>query len=93
MTLRIALTSGEPAGIGPDLCLAAAARDWPAEIWSLGDRLLLEERARATGSRIEFDDYVPGRDAVPHRAGALLVAAHALARPSVPGRLDVPNAR
>ena len=28
----IALTAGEPAGIGPELCLAVAARSWPARL-------------------------------------------------------------
>ena len=28
-TRRLAITSGEPAGIGPDLCLRLADRDWP----------------------------------------------------------------
>lgn len=42
----IAVTSGEPAGIGPDICLALAARQFPARIVVLGDRGLFEERAR-----------------------------------------------
>ena len=29
---RIIITSGEPAGIGPDLCIAIAQRDWPCEL-------------------------------------------------------------
>ena len=37
----IALTSGEPAGIGPELCLAAAQQAWPARIVAIGDRSLL----------------------------------------------------
>lgn len=43
--LRIALTTGEPAGIGPDLCamLAQTSRDF--ELVAIGNRALLEERA------------------------------------------------
>ena len=37
----IALTSGEPAGIGPELCVRAALHDLPARIVVLGDRALL----------------------------------------------------
>jgi 4-hydroxythreonine-4-phosphate dehydrogenase len=37
----IALTSGEPAGIGPELCVAAARQPWPARIVVIGDRSLL----------------------------------------------------
>jgi 4-hydroxythreonine-4-phosphate dehydrogenase len=38
----IALTSGEPAGIGPELCVAVARRAFPARIVAIGDRSLLE---------------------------------------------------
>ena len=37
----IALTSGEPAGIGPELCVRAVLHDLPARIVVLGDRALL----------------------------------------------------
>ena len=42
----LAITSGEPAGIGPDLCAALPRREWPARLVVLGDRRLLAERAR-----------------------------------------------
>ncbi|MBV8911189.1 MAG: 4-hydroxythreonine-4-phosphate dehydrogenase, partial [Gammaproteobacteria bacterium] len=35
---RIALTSGEPAGIGPEICLALAGGELPCEIVCLADR-------------------------------------------------------
>ncbi len=50
--LIIAVTSGEPAGIGPDLCLALAERKFDARLVVLGDRALLAERARALGCDI-----------------------------------------
>jgi 4-hydroxythreonine-4-phosphate dehydrogenase len=37
----IALTSGEPAGIGPELCVMLAREQWPARIVTIGDRSLL----------------------------------------------------
>jgi 4-hydroxythreonine-4-phosphate dehydrogenase len=37
----IALTSGEPAGIGPELCVMAARQALPARIVAIGDRALL----------------------------------------------------
>ena len=45
----IAVTSGEPAGIGPDICLALAGRRFAASIVVLGDRDLLKDRARQLG--------------------------------------------
>jgi 4-hydroxythreonine-4-phosphate dehydrogenase len=45
----IAVTSGEPAGIGPDVCLMLAARANPAPIRVIGDRGVLQQRAAALG--------------------------------------------
>ena len=54
----ILVSSGEPAGIGPDLCLALAAHDYPVVI--LGDKILLESRARQLSQDITFEHYQPG---------------------------------
>lgn len=54
----ILVTSGEPAGIGPDLCLSLAAHAFPVVI--LGDKLLLEARARQLGLEINIDEYQAG---------------------------------
>ncbi len=73
----IAVTSGEPAGIGPDICLRLAEREWPARLVVLGDRDLLAARAVQLGldaSRIEIR-HVP------------------LQKSALAGRLDVANAR
>ena len=45
----IAVTSGEPAGIGPDICLRLAERTWPARLVVLGDRELFATRAAMLG--------------------------------------------
>jgi 4-hydroxythreonine-4-phosphate dehydrogenase len=45
----IAVTSGEPAGVGPEICLALAERSFPARIVVLGDRDLIAGRARQLG--------------------------------------------
>ncbi len=46
---RIAITAGEPAGIGPDLCALLAAQSFPAELTIIADRQLLAGRARDIG--------------------------------------------
>jgi 4-hydroxythreonine-4-phosphate dehydrogenase len=88
----IALTAGEPAGIGPDLCLAAACmpRRWP--LVCIADRELLHSRAQMLGIAVELSDYRPGAD-IALNAGALCVLHRPLAAPCVPGQLDVRNAR
>jgi len=46
----IVVTSGEPAGIGPDICLRLTERLWAARIVVLGDRDLFRARADVLGS-------------------------------------------
>ncbi len=88
---RIALTSGEPAGVGPEICLALARRELPCELVCLGDRHLLAERAHRLGWTIELRTYDGASR--PHEPGTLVVEHHPLAVPSSPGQLDLANAR
>ncbi len=89
---RIALSSGEPAGIGPELCLEIARRDWPCELVCLADRGLLEERARAVGSTVRIIEAAAGRAPTPQVAGELHVRHLPLATPVRASELDVRNA-
>ncbi|HEY1460564.1 MAG TPA: 4-hydroxythreonine-4-phosphate dehydrogenase PdxA [Casimicrobiaceae bacterium] len=86
----IAVTAGEPAGIGPDLCVRVAERRWPARIVLVGDLEWLRERARKLGVGVRLVPYVPTRalDDVTTE-----VAHVPLAVPAVGGRLDAGNAR
>jgi 4-hydroxythreonine-4-phosphate dehydrogenase len=78
MVAPLAITSGEPAGIGPELCLALAQRPWRYPLCVLGDRELLIARARQGG--------------IPEEALASLNIVHVpLKVPSVPGRIDARN--
>src|SRR5258708_10915325 len=52
----IAVTSGEPAGVGPDVCLALARKRFAARVVGLGDREMLESRARQLGLRVRLRD-------------------------------------
>ena len=87
----IVVTSGEPAGIGPDLCLALAERDWPCRLLVAADPALLAARAAETGARVILETTTP-EAATAHRRGHLQVLAHAVAAPVVAGRLDAANA-
>jgi 4-hydroxythreonine-4-phosphate dehydrogenase len=94
MIPRIALTSGEPAGIGPELCLALAAQELPCQLVCLGDRSLLDQRARRLQLAVTLESWegVHTATARPHAAGSLSVAHLPLAAPSVPGKPDPANA-
>jgi 4-hydroxythreonine-4-phosphate dehydrogenase len=92
MPAPIALTAGEPAGIGPDLCLAVACmpRRWP--LLCIADRDLLDARAQQLGLAVELSEYRP-RAALPMAGGSLCVLHQPLAARCVPGQLDARNAR
>ena len=86
----IAVTSGEPAGIGPELCLRLIEQPAAAaQLVILSDRELLAERARALGFAAQLRDWTPGLPAV---AGTLDVLHIPLTRAAHPGRLDPANA-
>ncbi len=85
----IALTAGEPAGVGPELCLAIAARPWPARLVAVGPLAHLQEMAaRLQPTMTVRAVNSPG----PHRGGELQVIDVPLAVPSEPGRPDPRNA-
>ena len=48
----IVVSSGEPAGIGPDICVALARHVIRARLAVLGDPELLDTRAAALGTRV-----------------------------------------
>ena len=87
----IAVTAGEPAGIGPDLCIALARRRLPARVVVVADRDLIAARASRLRVPLRVVDF-PSSPANPH-AGALAVLHLPLARAAMPGRLDPANSR
>lgn len=87
----IAVTSGEPAGVGPELCLRLAERNVMASgvrLVLLCDHQLLAERLAQTGARLRLREWDPR---TPSEAGALEVLHMPLARPSQAGTLDPAN--
>ena len=88
---RIAITTGEPAGIGPELIIELARQAWPAELVIFGDARLLASRARALGRQVGIAEFSAVAPPVPARPGRLVVADFPLPSPVVPGRLDPRN--
>jgi len=86
----IAVTSGEPAGIGPELCLQLAGYAGAAQPVVLGDRHLLAERAAELGLKVVLRDFVAGSQPVP---GTLDVLHLPLTTASRAGQLDAANGR
>jgi len=92
--VRLAITSGEPAGIGPDLLLAIANDpDFtpPAELVVLGDREVFAARAAALG--LPFDWPQADSDETGPAEPGFRFRHLPTAAPVTPGRLDTANAR
>ena len=90
----IAVTSGEPAGIGPELMAMLAVRQheqpFPARLVVFGDRALLHQRAARIASTPLYADYDAQSFAPP--GGVVEIWHHALAAPVTPGHPDPTNA-
>ncbi|WP_395489591.1 4-hydroxythreonine-4-phosphate dehydrogenase PdxA [Cedecea davisae] len=88
---RVTITPGEPAGIGPDLVVALAQRDWPVELVVCASPDLLLDRAALLGLPLTLMPLQAGAPAIPQAAGTLTVLPVELCAPVVPGQLDVRN--
>jgi 4-hydroxythreonine-4-phosphate dehydrogenase len=97
---RILITAGEPAGIGPDLCIAIAQQAWACQLVVACDRRVLGARARQLGLQLELIDYPtdltaqtkdPSK-AQQHERIKLRVANFPAAAVVVPGQLNRDNA-
>ncbi len=88
---RIAITPGEPAGIGPDLAVQLAQRDWPVEMVVCADGAVLQQRATQLGLPLTLRPYQPGSTPQPQLAGTLTLLQLNSAQPVIPGQLNVAN--
>jgi 4-hydroxythreonine-4-phosphate dehydrogenase len=88
----IVVSSGEPAGIGPDISLALGSRPFAARLAVLGDLELLEARAVSVGQNVELEPCHDLTAIGPHEAGRLHVLPLTLAAPAQAGVLDTRNA-
>lgn len=88
----VALTSGEPAGIGPDICLKLASETIDARLVTLGDPGLFASRAGALGIEIDLVVIRNVAEAQSHRPGSLQLLPVELAGEVEPGHLNTANA-
>ena len=88
---RLALTAGEPAGVGPELLVRLAATPLAANFVAITDRDLLQRAAARCGVKLDLIDDDGGQsDARP--SGTLRVRHIPLAVEEIPGRPDPRNA-
>ncbi|WP_109123837.1 4-hydroxythreonine-4-phosphate dehydrogenase PdxA [Dyella sp. C11] len=89
---RLAVTAGEPAGIGPELLIRLAASSLAANFVAVTDRGLLERAAARCGASIELIDD-DGSDIPERRPGQLRLHHLPLGAVEQPGHPDPANAR
>jgi 4-hydroxythreonine-4-phosphate dehydrogenase len=85
---RIVITSGEPAGIGPDIIASIDPGAFDARLTVIGDHDMLQARAEALGSATKYVSY-SDRSAC---GSAIEVIDHPLSQACTPGQLDSANA-
>jgi 4-hydroxythreonine-4-phosphate dehydrogenase len=93
---RLALVPGEPAGVGPELCARALAREHAADLVVYGDARTLRDAAANLGIALPAFEHVdvpnavaavPGR-ADPRNAAAVIASLESAARDCLEGRID-----
>lgn len=88
----IAVTPGEPAGIGPDLIITLAQQGWDAPLVVIADPDLLMARAQQLGLPLVITPYIKGEALQALPPGHLAVLPIALATPAKAGQLAPANA-
>lgn len=90
-TQRVVITPGEPAGIGPDLVVQLAQREWPVELVVCADATLLTDRAAMLGLPLTLRPYSPNSPAQPQTTGTLTLLPVALRESVTAGQLAIEN--
>lgn len=91
--MRLALTPGEPAGIGPDLAVRLAQQAQPCAIVAIADPALLQARAQVLGLPLTLQPVDYTTPAAPTEPGTLHCDPIRCATVATAGKLDPANAR
>jgi len=89
---RIAITPGEPAGIGPDLVVQIAQQPYPVELIAIADKQLLLQRAQQLQLPLKIIDF-NAQQLRRHTPGTLIVQHVPLQKPCHCGQLEPANAQ
>lgn len=88
----LALTPGEPAGIGPDLCVQLAQQALPLPVVAVADPVMLQRRARILGLPLNLLPHATTEQTPPTPAGSLYNLPVSLPQAEVCGQLNPANA-
>lgn len=89
---KIAVTPGEPAGIGPDLIIQLAQQRWPVQLVAFADTQMLRERAQLLGLPLTLTAHTDDITRAPE-PGELFIRQVDIEAPVVPGQLNSANGR
>ncbi|MFP3029152.1 MAG: 4-hydroxythreonine-4-phosphate dehydrogenase PdxA [Arsenophonus sp.] len=91
ITNTIVLTPGEPAGVGPDLLIQLAQKNWPVRLVVCADPNLLITRADQLGLELELSIYSPEEQNNKQAIKTLTVLPIKLSAPVKAGQLNKQN--
>lgn len=91
--MRIAVTAGEPAGIGPELCVHLASHKHAAELVFICDPDLLQRAAQRSGKKLDIELFDPDHSSSTSTPGKAVILPISLVQPSQWGVLNSENAR
>jgi len=89
----IAITPGEPAGIGPDLAIISAQKEFNCYRVYFADPDMLSQRAQALGININIEVIPSAAHIAENQGNTMHVVPVKLSRPVMPGLLDKSNAQ
>ena len=90
---KIAITAGEPAGIGPDLCLMLAHKPLKAQLVVIADMDMLQSRAKSLGLALQIQAYNPDVTHAHIGNGSLSVLHQTISNTVTASRLDASNSQ
>src|SRR5690349_6789632 len=88
---RILITTGDPAGIGPDIAIQAAQQAWPAELVVIADEELITQRAQQINQPISLSHCDLKQAPEAHQPGKLKIIPMMLNMEAQPGKLNPAN--
>ncbi len=91
--LRLAITTGEPGGIGPDIVLQACRQNFNAELIVVSDPQLLKDRANQLKLELDIQSYSPTNHRSVHVPGQLKILPINCGTKIVPGKTDTGSAK
>lgn len=89
-TVKLAITPGEPAGIGPDLIISLAQQQWPVQLVVFADAEMLQQRATLLGLALTLIPYTAETSA-PQQKGCLYCVDIKTTDNVIAGQLNVNN--